>query len=106
MATRRKAETDPLIEELPEPTEPRPESADDVKFDIDISPYVVNGAVFYRWDLVSHTHETHIGSYAGHNSPSHMTAEAAEEDARAYVSRIRHTLALKLDLPETVRITL
>jgi hypothetical protein len=106
MATRKPAGVDPLITELPEAEEPRPKTASDVFFDVEISPYVVSGEHFFRWTIVGHNAQDYVGSYVGQSQNSHKTAGEAEESAAEFVSRIRHTVDLKLNAPDSYRITL
>lgn len=106
MATTRKAATDPLLDELPPHPDPRPDSANDIKFTVEISPYVVGGTVFYRWGIVDHTHRNHIPDYIGQGNGGHPTKAHAEKDAATFVERIRHTVNLKLTAPDAYTITL
>jgi len=104
MATARKPAVDPLTEELP--PEPRPSSAGDIRFEVQISPYVVSGTVFYRWAIVTNSHKDYVSDYTGHNNSGYRTADEAEDAAVEYVERIRQTVDLKLNVPDAYLISL
>lgn len=106
MATRAAAKVDPLVEELPISEEPRPKRASDVKFEIEISPYVVGGRHFFRWVIIDHNAKPYIGDYVGHNDSSYESTAEAEIGATEYVDRIRYAVDLKLSAPEAYRITI
>jgi hypothetical protein len=107
MATpRKKAETDPLVEELPPAPEAKPTKADEVQFDVQISPYVVGGKHFFRWEILDHNHKGYVGDYSGHRESGFEDTESAESNVREYVSRVRQAVELKLSAPESYRITL
>jgi hypothetical protein len=107
MATARKTPAvDPLVAELPEVEEPKPTKGTDVKFEIEISPYVVQGETFFRWTIIDHNAKPFIGEYSGQSEASYKSAETAEIGAALYVDRIRHTVELKLNAPDSYRITL
>lgn len=106
MATARKAAPDPLKEELPPAAEPKPDNATDVKFEIQISPYVVGGKTYFRWTILDHNHKGYVGDYSAHSDSGYEHALDAEGGAEEYVDRIRHAVDLKLNAPESYRITL
>lgn len=106
MATRKPAAVDPLVQELPPAPEPKPESADDVFFDVQISPYVVGGKNYYRWTILEHNHTGYVGDYTGQGDAGFAEPEEAEANATEYVKRIRAAVNLKLNAPESYRITL
>lgn len=106
MATARKAAVDPLVEELPPAPEPKPGTAAEVKFEIQITPYVVSGTTFYRWEILDHNHKGYVGDYAGHRDSGFRIPEDAEADAALYVDRVRQAVTLKLNAPDSYRITL
>lgn len=107
MATLKKPAVDPLVEELPpEPVEPSPAKAEDIKFTVQVSPYVVNGDVFYRWQIIDHEAKAYIADYSGQGNSGLPAKEIAETDAAQYVERIRHTVDLKLNLPEAYTVVL
>lgn len=107
MATPRKAAAvDPLVAELPPATEPKPTTAEDVTFEIQISPYVVSGKTHFRWEILDHNHRGYVGDYSGHRDGGFETPQDAEDDAAIYVARIRHAVELKLAVPDSYTITL
>lgn len=106
MATTRKAAVDPLVEELPPVQESKPTDALDVKFEVEISPYVVSGKTYFRWEIVSHNHVIYVGDYSGHRDSGYEHALDAEAGAEEYINRIRHAVELKLNVPDSYRITL
>lgn len=106
MATARKPAVDPLKEELPPAPEPKPKNASEVYFDVQISPYVVGGRNYFRWEILEHNHTGYVGDYSGHRDSNFDSAEEAEKDARQYVERIRAAVDLKLNAPESYVITL
>lgn len=108
MATPRKtaAKPDPLTEELPPAPEPKPESAEDVYFDVQISPYVVGGKTHFRWEILEHNHTGYVGDYSGHRDSGFDTPAEAENAAAQYVARVREAVRLKLSAPDSYRITL
>lgn len=106
MATPRKQQVDPLVEELPPAPEPRPQEASDVKFTVEISPYVIGGSTYFRWTVRDNTHKGYSGDYAGHSDGGYDTAPAAEFGAHEYIDRIRKAVQLKLDVPNSYTITL
>lgn len=109
MVTTRKAAVDPLVEELPPEQESKPITADDVRFEIEIMPYVAAGSTYFRWILVNHNAKGFVGDYSGHMSLPDArlrSTDEAENDAQDYVERIRHAVDLKLNQPDSYRITL
>lgn len=106
MATARKTQVDPLVEELPPAPEPRPTQATDVGFTVEIAPYIVGGSTFFRWTITDNTHNGYAGDYTGHTESGFPTAEKAETGAAEYVERVRHAVQLKLDVPDSYTITL
>lgn len=106
MATTRKAATDPLVEELPPVQESKPTTATDVAFEFEISPYVVTGKTFFRWDIIDHGFAGYIGDYRGHRESGYETTQAAEAGAAEYVARVRHAVELKLNVPDSYTVTL
>lgn len=107
MATPRKAAaTDPLLEELPEHPDLAPKNAGEVTFQVSIEPYIVAGEFWYRWRITDHTHQNHVGSYVEAGNAGLKSSEEAEDDAKRFVDRIRHTVELKLNAPESYKITL
>jgi hypothetical protein len=105
MATPRKA-VDPLVAELPPIPEAKPESANDVKFEIEISPYVVSGKTYFRFQVLDHNFKAYAGDYTGHQDAGYYTANDAEDGAVEYIKRIRHAVELKLNVPDSYTITL
>lgn len=103
MATTRKAAVDPLIAELPEA---KPKDSLEVKFEIQISPYVVQGRTRWRWEILDHNFKGYSGDYSGHRDANFDTAVDAEADAEVYIERIRAAVQLKLDVPDAYTITL
>jgi hypothetical protein len=101
-----KAAVDPLIEELPPVQESKPTSADDVEFEIEISPYVVGGKTYFRWEIIGHTYSSYIGDYVGHRDSGYDEPKDAETGAAEYVARIRHAVDLKLNVPDSYRYVL
>lgn len=95
----RKAEQN---EELPlVPIEPKPESPEDLIFKARIFPLVFQGDYVWRWELLHHTHKTHVGDFTKIVDPdSYGTRELAEEAARRQVRNIRHVAGLKLNQPQ------
>lgn len=106
MATPRKPVVDPLIEELPPADEPKPESATDVNFVVEISPYVVSARTFFRWEIVENTYKSYTGDYVGHRDSGYYTTVEAEAGAADYIQRVRQAVELKLSVPDSYRITL
>ena len=107
MAAARKPAVDPLKEELPPvPEEPKPESAADLFFDVEISPYVVGGQHYYRWTILDHNAKAYAGDYVGHTEAQYLSSEQAEQQAAEYVNRVRAAVELKLNMPDSYRITL
>lgn len=109
MATTRKAAVDPLVEELPQVQESKPNTANDVKFDVEISAYVAGGSNFFRWKIVDQNAKEYVGDYTEHVSVPDAglrSAEQAEANAKEYIERVRQAIDLKLSAPEAYRITL
>lgn len=106
MATRKAPAVDPLIEELPPAPDAKPESADEVKFDVQISPYVVGGKHYFRWEILDHNHKGYVGDYSGHRDSNFETDQEAVSNATDYIARIRQAVELKLNAPDSYRITL
>lgn len=106
MATARKTQVDPLVEELPPAPEPRPQEASEVKFTVEISPYIVGGSTYFRWTVRDNTHKGYTGDYAGHSDSGYHSATDAEGGAEEYIERIRHAVDLKLAVPDSYTITL
>lgn len=107
MATPRKTATvDPLVAELPPLTEAKPESAYDVKFEVEISPYVVGGRTYFRFQILEHNFKAYVGDYTGHQDAGYEFALDAEAAAGEYIDRIRHAVELKLNVPDSYTITL
>lgn len=106
MATTRKAAVDPLVEELPPVQESKPNEASDVTFEIEISPYVVSGKTFFRWEIVTHNYKAYAGDYSGHRDSGYSSATDAEGGAHEYVERVRHAVELKLNVPDSYTIIL
>jgi hypothetical protein len=52
-----------------------------VKFEIEISPYVVQGETFFRWTILDHNAKAFVGEYAGQTEASYKTAKDAETGA-------------------------
>lgn len=106
MAAARKPAVDPLVEELPPTPELKPGTAADVKFEVQITPYVIGGKTNYRWEILDHSHKGYVGDYAGHRDAGFESGPDAEDNAAAYVDRIRQAVELKLNAPDAYRITL
>lgn len=84
-------------------------NASDITFDVEISSYVVGGRTYFRWLILDHNGKGYVGDYAGHSSPAGIdlpSADAAEDNARDYIRRIREAIELKLNAPDAYRITL
>lgn len=97
---------DPLIDELPPAEERKPQTPEEVKFDVDVEPYVTGGKIYWRWTIVDHNAKGYVGDYSGHSNAALHCAECAADDAKEYVARIRQTLALKLSAPDVMRLTI
>jgi hypothetical protein len=107
MATPRKTTAvDPLVAELPPMTEAKPESAWDVKFEVEISPYVVSGKTYFRFQILDHSFKAYAGDYTGHQDAGFHSATDAEGGASEYIDRIRSAVELKLNVPDSYTITL
>lgn len=108
MAVRKQAEPDPLTKELP--PEPAPLSADDVEFQVVLMPHVLAGEIKWTWEIVDHNAKQHVGDYTGLNEfkavTAYVSAAKAETDARRAIERIREAIALKLNMPSPVKLTL
>lgn len=94
--------------ELPvEPVEPKPESPEDLIFTARIYPLIFQGDYVWKWELLNHTHKTHIGDFSKIVDPdSYGSRELAEEAARRHVRNIRHVAGLKLNQPSEYQIEL
>lgn len=106
MATPRKPAPDPLKEELPPATDPKPDKAYDVKFEVQIVPYIISGQTLFRWVILDHNHKGYVGDYSGHQDAGYESETDAEGGAELYVDRIRHAVDLKLNAPDSYTITL
>ena len=103
MATAKKNEP-----ELPlEPIEPPPATVDDIEFEVEIIPEVVQGKVQWYWQLIRHTAKPYIGDFTALKSDRYFdSAFDTEADARRKIDRVRNVVGLKLTLPEGYKVTL
>jgi hypothetical protein len=106
MAATRKAAVDPLIEELSPGQESKPDSPDDVVFDVQISPYVVGGKHYFRWEILNHSYKSFAGDHSGRRDAGFYTQKEAEDDAKRHIVDIRAVVELKLNAPGSYVITI
>ena len=103
MVTKKAAEPDlPL-----NPIEPRPICADEVVFEVEVRPWVVNGEIKWSWSVVYNSFVPYVGDWTSLRAANYLDSEdEAEEDARRMIANTRHVIDVKLGAPEPYRIKL